>query len=65
VWWRKVGDTREVVRDSAKWSEVFVKRLEEVRRRAWAIGAKGRYLRTIYDVDRGDRTMWNDVDDSR
>jgi hypothetical protein len=35
---------RGVVRDSAKWSEVFAKHLEEVRRRTLAIGVSGGYL---------------------
>jgi hypothetical protein len=35
---------REVVRGSAKWSEVFAKRLEEVRRCALAIGGSGGIL---------------------
>jgi len=34
----------EVVRGGAKWSEVFAKRLEEVRGRALAIGVGRRYL---------------------
>jgi hypothetical protein len=34
----------EVVRGSPKWSEVFAKRLEEVRRRALAIGVSGEII---------------------
>ena len=34
----------EVVRGGAKWSEVFAKRLEEVRGRALAIGVGRRYF---------------------
>jgi hypothetical protein len=34
----------KVVRDSVKWSEVFVKRFEEVHGRALAIGVRRRYL---------------------
>jgi hypothetical protein len=53
------------VRGSAKWSEVFAKRLEEVRRRALVIRMKRRYLWTIFDVDRVGEMMWNDRDNSR
>jgi hypothetical protein len=64
VWW-KIGDTREVVWGSVKWSEVFAKHLEEVRRRALVIGVSRGYLWTICDVDRVGETMWNNGDDSR
>jgi hypothetical protein len=53
------------VQSSAKWSEVFAKRLEEVHRHALVIGVKGRCLETICDIDRVGETMWNDRDDSR
>jgi hypothetical protein len=40
----RLGDTHEVVRGSAKWSEVLAKRLEEVHGCTLVIGVGRRYL---------------------